>query len=165
LKAVREWPTPKDTHEIRSFLRLCKYYRRFISDFANIAKPVTKVTEQKQAFQWTPEVKAAFQTLKGALCAAPILAYHKPGERFIVDTDASNFGIGGVLSEMQGGQERIIAYYSKTLNEAERNYCVTRRELLAIARTLEHFHKYLYGEQFHLSTDHSALTWLMSFRT
>jgi hypothetical protein len=79
------------------------------------------------------------------LCAAPILAYPKPGERFIVDTDTSNFGTGGVLSQMQDGQERIIAYYSKTLNKAERNYCVTRRELLAIVRTLEHFHKYLYG--------------------
>jgi hypothetical protein len=78
---------------------LCTYYRRFISGFANIAKPLTKLTEQKQAFQWTPEVEAAFQTLKGALCAAPIHAYPKPGERFIVDTDASNFGIGGVLSK------------------------------------------------------------------
>jgi hypothetical protein len=164
LKAVREWPTPKDKHEIRSFLGLCTYYRRFISGFANIAKPLTKLTEQKQAFQWTPEVEAGFQTLKGALCAAPILAYPKPGERFIVDTDASNFGIGGVLSHMQDGQERVIAYYIKMLNKAERNYCVTRRELLATVRTLEHFHKYLYGQQFHLRTDHSALTWLMSFR-
>jgi hypothetical protein len=94
-------------------------------------------------------VEAAFQTLKGALCTAPILAYLQPGERF-VDTDASNFQIGGVLSQMQDGQERVTAYYSKTLNKAERNYCVTRRELLAIVRTLEHFHKYLYGQQFHL---------------
>jgi hypothetical protein len=91
---VREWPTPKDKHEIISFLGLCTYYRRFISGFANIAKPLTKLTEQKQALQWTPEVEVVFHTLKGALCAAPILAYPKPGERFIVDTDASNFGIG-----------------------------------------------------------------------
>jgi hypothetical protein len=81
--------------------------------------------EEKQTFQWTPEVEAAFQTLKGALCAAPILAYPQLGERFIVDTDASNFGIGGVLSQIQNGQECVIAYYSKTLNKAERNYCVT----------------------------------------
>jgi hypothetical protein len=80
LKAVREWPTPKDKHEIRSFLGLCTYYMRFISGFTIIAKPLTKLMEQKQAFQWTPEVVAAFQTLKGALCAAPILAYPKPGE-------------------------------------------------------------------------------------
>ena len=164
VKAVREWPTPKDKRETRSFLGLCTYYRRFISGFANIAKPLTKLTEEKQPFQWTPEVEAAFQTLKGALCAAPILAYPQPGEKFIVNTDASNVGIGGVLSQIQDGQERVIAYFSKRLNKAERNYCVTRRELLAIVKTVEHFHKYLYGQQFHLRTDHSALTWLMSFK-
>jgi hypothetical protein len=161
---VREWPTPKIKHEIRSFLGLCTYYRRFISGFATIAKPLTRLTEEKQAFQWTKEVEDAFQTLKGALCAAPILAYPQPGERFIVDTDTSNFGIGGVHSQVQDGQERVIAYYSKTLNKAERNYCVTRRELLAIVRMLEHFHKYLYGQEFHLCTDHSVLTWLMNFK-
>jgi hypothetical protein len=89
-------------------------------------------------------VEAAFQTLKGALCAGPILDYPQPGEWFVVDTDASNFGIGRVLSQIQDGQERVIAYYNKTLNNAERNYCVTRRELLAIMTTLEHIHKYLY---------------------
>jgi hypothetical protein len=73
-------------------------------------------------------------------------------------------GIGGVLSQVQDGRERVIAYFSKTLSKPERNYCVTRRELLAIVKTLEHFHKYLYGQEFHLRTDHSALTWLLSFR-
>jgi hypothetical protein len=115
LKAVREWPTPRDKHEIRSFLGLCTYYRWFISGFTNIAKPL-KLMEQKQSFQWTSKVEAAFQTLKGALCAAPILAYPRPGERFIVDTDASNVGIGGVLSQVQDGQERVIAYFSKMLS-------------------------------------------------
>jgi hypothetical protein len=161
---VIDWPTPKNKHGIRSFLGLCTYYRRFISGFANIAKPLTKLTEQKSSFQWTPEAEAAFQTLKRALCAAPILAYPKPGENFIADTDASSVGIGGVLSQVHGGQERVIAYYSKKLNKVARNYCVTRRELLAIVRALEHFHKYLYGQEFHLRTDHSALTWLMSFK-
>jgi hypothetical protein len=163
LKAVQEWPTPKN-HEIRCFLGLCTYYRLFISGFADIAKLLTKLTEEKQTFKWTPELEAAFQTLKGTLCAAPILDYPQPGEKFIVDTDASNVGIGGVLSQVQGGKERVIAYYSKTPSRAERNYCVARRELLAIVRTLEHFHKYLYGEEFHLRMDHSALTWLMSFK-
>jgi hypothetical protein len=123
---MREWPTPKNKHEVRSFLGLCTYYRQFISGFTSIAKPLTKLTEQKQSFQQTPEVKAAFQMLKGALCAALILVYPQPGERFVVDTDASNVRIGGVLSQVQDGQERVIAYYSKTLNKVERNYCVTR---------------------------------------
>jgi hypothetical protein len=113
-----------------------------ISGFADIAKPLTKLTEHKRSFQWTSEAQAAFEKLQVALCAAPILAYPKPGEEFIVDTDASDCGIGGVLSQVHDGHERVIAYYSKTLNKAERHYCVTHRELLAIARTLEHFHKY-----------------------
>jgi hypothetical protein len=98
------------------------------------------------------------------LCAARILAYPQPGETIIVDTFSSNFGKGGVLFQVQDGQERVIAYYSKTPYKPERNYCVTRRELLPILRTLEHFHKYIYGQEFHLRTDHSALTWLMSFK-
>jgi hypothetical protein len=140
--------TPKNKYEIRSFPGPCTYYRRFISGFSNIEKPLTKLTEQKEPFQWTPKVEATFQTLKGALFAAPILVYPQPGERFIVDTDASNVGIGGVLSQVQNGQERVTAYYSTALNKAEKNYCVTRRELLAIVGTLEHFHKYLHGQEF-----------------
>jgi hypothetical protein len=77
-----------------------------------------------------------------------------------VATDVSNVGIGGVLSQAQG---RVITYYSTTLNKAERNYCVTQRELLATVMTIEHVHKYLHRQEFHLRTDHSALTWLMSF--
>jgi hypothetical protein len=95
LKATQEWPTPKNEHTIRSFVGLCTYYRLFISGFANIAKLLTKLTEEKQAFQWTPEVEAAFQTLKEALCTA----YLQPREKFVVDTDASNIGIVGVLSK------------------------------------------------------------------
>jgi hypothetical protein len=128
-----------------------------------MAKPLTKLTEQKQFFQWTPEVETAFQTLKGALCAAPILAYPKLGSRFVVDTDVSNVGIGGVLSQVQDGQERVISYFSKTLNKAERNYCATRREVLVITEITGTI-KYLYGQEFHLHTEHSALTWLISFR-
>jgi hypothetical protein len=94
LKAVQEWSTPKTKHDTRSFLGLCTYYRRFISGFADIAKPLTKLTEHKRFFQLISEAHAAFEKLKVVLCAAPILAYPKPGEGFIVDTDASSCGIG-----------------------------------------------------------------------
>jgi hypothetical protein len=107
LKAAQEWQTPKNKHEIRSFLGLCTYYRRFIFGFTNIVKPPTKLSEQKKSFQWTPETEAAFQTLKGALCAAPILAYPQPGERFIIDTDASNVGIGGVLPKYRADRSEL----------------------------------------------------------
>jgi hypothetical protein len=102
--------------------------------------------------------------LKQVLCTAPILAYPQPRERFIVDTDVSNVGIWGEFSQAQDGWEWVIAYYNKTLNKAERNYSVTWQELLAIVRTAEHFHTYLYKQEFHLRTDHAALTWLMSFK-
>jgi hypothetical protein len=125
LKAVYEWPTPKNKHEVWSFLGLCTSYRRFISGSASVAKPRTELTEQKQSFQQTSEVEAAFQTLKRAQCDALILAYPQPGKRFIVDTDASNVRIGRVLSQIQDGQERVIAYYNKMLNKVESNYCVT----------------------------------------
>jgi hypothetical protein len=96
------------------------------------------------------------------MCAVPILAYPQLGERFIVDTEASIVGFGGLLFQVQDGQESVIAYYSKTLNKAEINYCVTRRELLAMVTAPEQLHKYLYGKEFHLCTDYCALTRILS---
>jgi hypothetical protein len=115
------------------------------------------MTEEKRTFEWSPEPQTAFQSLKGAMCTAPVLGYLRPGEKF-VDTDSSNVGIGGVLSQVQDGSVWVVAYFSKTLSKAERNHRVTRQELLAIVKTLEHFHKYLYGHK------HSTLTWLLRFR-
>ena len=149
LEAVKSWPRQKYKQQLRSFLGLCTYYRRFISGFAEIANPLSKLTEEKRTFDWATEAETAFQALKDALCTAPVQGYPRPGEKFIVDTDASNVGIGGVLSQVQDGNERVVAYFSKTLSKAERDYCVTRRELLAIVKTLENFHKYLYGQEFH----------------
>lgn len=98
-------------------------------------------------------MEAAFQTLKES-STAPVLAYPQPRERFVIDTDASNVRIGGMLSQVEDGQERVTAHFNKTLNEHERYYCVTER----IARALEHIHKNLYGQELHLRTDKSAAT-------
>jgi hypothetical protein len=164
LEAVKNWPPPTDKHQLRIFLGLCTYYRRFIHGFADVAKPLTRLTDEKRTLEWSPEAEAAFRSLKEALCTAPILGFPRPGQKLIVDTDSSNTGRGGINSQVQDGHERVLAYFSKTLSKAERNYCLTRRELLATVKTLEHFHKYLYGQEFHLLTDHSALTCLLSFR-
>jgi hypothetical protein len=91
------------------------------------------------------------------------MGYLQAWEKYIIDIDASNVRIGGVLSQVQDVNERVVAFFSKTLSKAERN-CVTRRELLIVVKTLEHFHIYLYGQEFHLRADHSALTWLLSFK-
>ncbi|KAG5886026.1 hypothetical protein JTB14_023667 [Gonioctena quinquepunctata] len=108
--------------------------------------------------------KAKQRKLKGALINAPILSYPLPKGKFILDTDASNVGLGAVLSQIQEGQERVIGYFSKTLSKPKRNYCVTRRELLAVVKGVEHFYKYVYGRRFLLRTDHAALKWLLQFK-
>ncbi|KAG5889429.1 hypothetical protein JTB14_032762 [Gonioctena quinquepunctata] len=140
IKAVKDWPIPKDIHQLRSFLGLCTYYRRYVLGFANIAKPLTKLTEGQTKFQWSEECQDSFRKLKGALINAPILSYPLPKGKFILDTDASNVGLGAVLSQIQEGQEKVIGYFSKTLSKPERNYCVTRRELLAVVKGVEHFY-------------------------
>lgn len=165
VEAITKWPVPRDKHEVRSFLGLCAYYRRFVKGFSNIAKPLTKLTEDKRSFIWDADCQQAFETLKEALSKSPILGYPRPEGKFILDTDASNTAIGGVLSQEQDGEEKVIGYFSKVLSKPERNYCVTRRELLAVVKSIAHFHKYLYGRRFLLRTDHAALMWLLRFKS
>ena len=94
----------------------------------------------------------------------PILAYPNLIDEFFLDTDASEYAIGAVLSQKQNHKERVVAYFSRTLTRSERNYCVTRRELLAVVKSIEHFNYYLHRQKFRVRTDHSALQWPMSFR-
>ncbi|GFR30068.1 retrovirus-related Pol polyprotein from transposon 17.6 [Trichonephila clavata] len=162
--AVKNWKSQTDVHQLRSFLGLCTYYRKFVKDFSTIARPLHKLTEANQKFIWTDECNDAFNKLKDALTSAPILAYPEAGEQFILDTDASHESIGAVLSQEIDGQERVIAYFSKCLSRPERNYCVTRKELLAIVKAIEHFYPYLYGRRFLLRTDHASLIWLLNFK-
>ncbi|GFX32226.1 retrovirus-related Pol polyprotein from transposon 412 [Trichonephila clavipes] len=164
VSAVKNWKRPENLRELRSFLELCTYYRKFVKGFSNIARPLHKLTESKQKFQWTKECEDSFLQLKEALTSSPILIYPQPDKPFILDTDASNESVGAVLSQEIDGQERVVAYWSKCLSKPERNYCVTRKELLAIVKAIEHFHHYLYGQKFLLRTDHASLTWLMNFR-
>ena len=163
-RAVEDWPVPRDQHQLRSFLGLCTYYRRFVRDFALIAAPLHQLTKKGQPFKWSEECQEAFIKLKQHLVTAPILAYPNATDSFVLDTDASSCSIGGVLSQVQEGQEHVIAYFSRSLSSAERNYCVTRRELLGIVDSMKHFHHYLYGKHFVMRTDHAALQWLKSLK-
>ncbi|GFX54427.1 retrovirus-related Pol polyprotein from transposon 412 [Trichonephila clavipes] len=164
VSAVKNWKRPENLRELRSFLGLCTYYRKFVKGFSNIARPLHKLIESKQKFQWTKDCEDSFLQLKEALTSSPILIYPQPDKPFILDTDASNESVGAVLSQEIDGQERVVAYWSKCLSKPERNYCVTRKELLAIVKAIEHFHHYLYGQKFLLRTDHASLNWLMNFR-
>ncbi|GBM35397.1 Retrovirus-related Pol polyprotein from transposon 297 [Araneus ventricosus] len=164
IKAVFDWSRPETVHDLRSFLGLCTYYRRFVKNFSTIARPLHKLTEAKSNFNWTEECEKSFNSLKQALTSSPILTYPRTDKDFILDTDASNEGIGAVLSQNMGNEERVIAYFSKSLGKPERNYCVTRKELLAIVKSIEHLHHYLYGWKFLLRTDHASLRWLLNFK-
>ena len=164
ISAVKEWPTPANVHEVRSFMGLCSYYRKFIEHFAEIARPLNKLTEKNAKFLWSDKCDQSFKELKEHLITAPILAYPSLDHKFILDTDASNDSIGAVLSQIIDGQERVIAYGSKALLKAERNYCVTRRELLAAVFFMKQYKHYLYGKKFLLRTDHGALKWLFRFK-
>ncbi|KAJ8348858.1 hypothetical protein SKAU_G00274470 [Synaphobranchus kaupii] len=162
--AVRDWPVPGNVGELRSFLGLASYYRRFVRDFATLASPLHRLTDKCRPFVWQEEQSMAFDQLRAALTEAPVLAYPDTQRPFIVDTDASNTGVGAVLSQEDEDGERVVAYYSRALGKVERNYCVTRRELLAVVRALHHFRPYLQGSHFLLRTDHASLTWLLTFK-
>ena len=162
---VAQWPTPKSAKEVQQFLGLANYYRKFIKNFAGMARPLHRLTEKGVPFLWTDQCHDCFSTLKSLLISAPILALPNWSRPFIVDTDASDQAIGAVLSQTnERGEEQVIAYASRCLSKSERNYCVTRRELLAVVTFLQHFKQYLLGNPFMIRSDHGALTWLQTFK-
>ena len=161
---IRDWPTPRNVKDVRQFTGLCSYYRRYAPGFAHLAKPLHQLTEKGRRFVWTAECDDAFRQLKQLLTSAPLLACPSGEGTFILDTDASDRGIGCVFSQEQGGEEHVIAYYSRTLSRPERNYCVTRKELLAVVASIAQFHHYLYGRRFIVRSDHASLQWLMHFK-
>ena len=160
IKVVSEWPIPTSVKEVRSFLGLAGYYRRFVKGYAGIAAPLHALTKKDQPFVWSADTQAAFETLREALTSPPILAMPNDSGELILDTDACDHSVGSVLSQVQDGAERVIAYASRILDKRERNYCITRKELLAIVYSLKHFKQYLMGRSFKIRTDHAPLTWL-----
>ena len=163
-EAVDNWPVPRNKKELRSFLGLCTYYRKFVKAFATIAAPLHRLTKDNVEYTWDEKCTAAFEHLKHVLTHSPVLAYPNPGREFILDTDASSCGIGAVLSQNTDGVEHVVAYYSRTMSTSERNYCTTRRELLAVVEAIRHFHHFLYGAAFCIRTDHAALKWLRNLK-
>ena len=161
IKAVQELPPPVNLESLHSFLGLARYYRKFIPQFATIAAPLTALTKKCTPFTWEDRRQIAFLALKTCLCSAPVLAYPKFDHPFLLQTDASNVGLGAVLTQLDNnGTERVVSYASCTLTPREKNYSTMEKEALAIVFATEHFHYYLLGRQFHIITDNCALTWL-----
>jgi predicted aspartyl protease len=155
-RAVREWPTCKYIHELRAFIGTVSYYKKFIQGFSDICRPLYKLMEKGQKFEWSEECTKSMEKLKEVMVEPPILAYPREEGQWLLDTDASSFAVGAVLSQIQDDEERVIAYGSRTLNKSEKNYCTTRRELLAVVHFTRYFKHYLYGVDFTIRTDHGA---------
>jgi len=132
----------------------------FSTDFAGIAQLLNRLTAEGVRWPWTQAEQKAFDHLKDRLVEAPILAYPDLAKEYILDTAASNHNVGAVLSQVQDSREVVVAYYSKALSAPEKNYCTTRKELLAVVKAVKHFRPYLYGRSFRLRTDHASLIWL-----
>lgn len=161
LEAIHKYPLPKTAKEIKSFCGLIGYYRRFISNFAKIIQPMTNYLKKGTKIDINdPRYLQSFQKCKDLLSNAPVLQYPDFTKPFSLTTDASNYALGGVLS--QSGKS--IAFYSRTLNSAERNYSTIEKELLSIVDNCKHFRPYLYGRHFVVKTDHNPLVWLSKLK-
>lgn len=163
--AILNFPTPTTAHEVKVFIGMCSWYRRFIRNFSSIAAPLNKLTSKgKNApkFEWSVNAEEAFNTLKNALVTAPILAVPDFEKPFVVHCDASAYGLGGMLSQEVDGHEHPIAYVSRTLTKCEQNYSATEREALAVIFSVEKFQAYLGSRKFKVITDHSSLRWFMN---
>ncbi|KAH9293778.1 hypothetical protein KI387_041016, partial [Taxus chinensis] len=131
--AITEWPTPKNVHEVRSFMGLAGYYRKFVKDFSKVAAPITSLQKKDRKFIWNDKCETTFKILKSQLTSAPILAVPDPNKNFTVVTDASGEGLGGVLLQ----NDQVIAYESRKLKLHELNYAPHDLELAAIVHALQ----------------------------
>ncbi|XP_062217663.1 uncharacterized protein LOC133917845 [Phragmites australis] len=158
IKAIKDWPTPKNVSQVRSFHGLAGFYRRFVKDFSTIAAPLNNLTKKDVPFKWGAEQDRAFVELKRKLCEAPLLQLPNFGKTFEVECDASGIGIGGVLIQ----EGKPIAYFSEKLNGPHLNYSVYDKELYALVRVLETWQHYLFPKEFVIHSDHEALKYLKS---
>ena len=173
VEQIKNYPRPREglklghrkipfVTQIKQFLGMCSYYRKFISNFAIIAEPLQKYTRDGADFTWTPDAEMAFNTLKQSLITSPILAYPVKGRTYYVDTDACNFAMGAVLSQRdEHDKEHPIAYMSKTFTGAQRNYCIWRKEFIAVVKALKTFEPYIIGQDVIVRTDNVAVTRMM----
>jgi len=163
---ICNWAVPTTVRGVQSFLGFCNFYRRFIKDYSRIAKPLNHLTRKDVPFAWTDKCQKAFEELKKRLTDAPILRHYHPDLETKLETDASDGVVAGVLSQKHGDLWHPIAYYSKSMTDAERNYEIHDKEMLAIIRALQEWRAELEGlrlqERFNIYTDHRALEYFMT---
>ncbi len=160
LRGITEWPAPKTLRHLRSFLGFGNFYRRFIHHYSDLTKPLNELLQKKTKWNWSQRQEEAFETLKERFASEPVLMMPDQGKPFILECDASKYASGAILSQMdQNGDKRPVAFLSQSFNQAERNYEVYDRELLAVMRALEEWRHYLQGGPFPVTvySDHRNL--------
>lgn len=163
VSAITQFPIPKSLRSLRRFMGMCGWYRKFVPNFATLASPLTDLMTTKRRFSLTENAIKAFEELKSHLTKAPVLSSPDFAKPFAIHCDASKTGVGAVLVQTSAeGDERPVAFISKKLNKAQRNYTVTEQECLAAIVALKSFRAYVEGHDFTIITDHASLKWLMS---
>jgi hypothetical protein len=166
--AMTSYRRPNTTTEIKRFVGLCSWYRRFIADFSTLIAPINELLkgrQKRQKIHWLAAAETSFRKIKEALSSAPVLISPDFTKPFVVQCDASDVGIGGVLTQEIQGEEKIVCFASRTLNRAERNYSVTERECLAVIFCVEKFRPYVEGTKFTVIMDHHSLLYLFRMKT
>ncbi|KAJ1206276.1 hypothetical protein NDU88_001685 [Pleurodeles waltl] len=167
IDTILAWEPPKTQTEVRAFLGLTGYYRRFVKGYGTIVTPLTELTSKKQPKKviWTEACQNAFDALKAAMCTAPVLQAPDYSKEFVVQTDASEHGIGAVLSQLnEEGLDQPVAFISRRLLPRERRWSAIEREAFAVVWALKKLRPYLFGAHFRVQTDHRPLRWLMQMR-
>ena len=157
ISAVRELPTPTDVEAVRRFLGMAGFYRKYVKDFSARTEELRNLTKKSVEFKWTKECESEFNDIKNALVSSPVMAYPDFDKEFKLETDASVKGLGAILSQSYPNGDRVIAYASRSLNEHEKRYGITKMEALAVVWATDLFKVYLQDHPFVLVTDHKAL--------
>ena len=158
VEVIKNYPAPTNVKQVRQFLGLCNYYRRFQKNYSKIAKPLHRLTQQNVPWNWSKECEDAFMTLTNNLITAPMLKYADMNHPLILTTNVSSYAIGYILSQKdENGVERVVEYAGRSLRKAEVSYGITDKEGLAVVEGFKHFHSYLFGNFTTVITDHNAL--------
>ena len=166
VEIIKNYARPQNVKQLRQFLGLSQYYRRFQKNFSNISRPLYDLTKKDAEWIWSDECEKSFQTLKTNLITAPILAFPNPNRPYLITCDASTTGLGFILSQKdENGIERVISYSGRALRKAEKNYSITELEALSVIAAFKQFHPYIYGNFVTLRTDHKALQYIYKNKT